>query len=143
MGITANTIANSRPSTTASTSRNNTNKRFVKSNSSTTTRLERVGTTRSTRGTRNNRREPNERPSTTSNTISYAKYSKENLPNTGSNDETTKSRIKKRATVPRPFTFTSRRKAKATPKHIRNQRDALARRRAREQGKGTRQTRFF
>merc|ERR1712028_316332 len=133
MGITANTIANSRPSTTTSTSRNNANKRFVKSNSSTTTRLERAGTTRSTRGTRSNRREPNERPSTTSNTISYAKYSKENLPNTGTNDETTKSRIKKRATVPRPFTFTSRRK----------QRDALARRRAREQGKGTRQTRFF
>ena len=77
-------------------------------------------------------------------------HSKENLSNVMARGQEQQGeeaadakRAKKRLTVPKPFTFTSRRKAKATPKHIRNQRDALARRRAREQGKGTRQTRFF
>ena len=94
------------------------------------------------------------RPVTLSSSRSTQQQSKENLPNSGTTrgqqqqlqqgeDADTTLKRKKKVTVPKPFTFTSRRKAKATPKHIRNQRDALRRRRAREQGKGTRQTRFF
>jgi len=70
-------------------------------------------------------------------------HHKENVPNADDERKAPVRRTKKRTTVPKPFTFTSRRKAKATPKHIRNQREALARRKAREQGRGTRQTRFF
>merc|ERR1712028_86198 len=94
------------------------------------------------------------RPVTLSSSRSTQQQSKENLPNSGTTrgqqqqlqqgeDSDSTLKRKKKVTVPKPFTFTSRRKAKATPKHIRNQRDALRRRRAREQGKGTRQTRFF
>jgi hypothetical protein len=83
------------------------------------------------------------------NTSTYAR-SKENMPNqdetsSGTDTETAERRVAriKKATVPRPFTFTSRRKQRSTPKHIRFQREALARRAEREANKGTRRTRFF
>merc|ERR1711924_434883 len=83
------------------------------------------------------------------NTSTYAR-SKENMPNqdetsSSADTETTERRVAriKKATVPRPFTFTSRRKQRSTPKHIRFQREALARRAEREANKGTRRTRFF
>ena len=49
----------------------------------------------------------------------------------------------RKTTVPKPFTFTSRRKQRSTPKHIRFQREALARRAEREAKRGTRRTQFF
>ena len=147
MSINNSTTSSSRASAVVGT----TSSRFVKSNSSTSTRLfdrsDRYAKTNSSTSTgtslskaRTNRT----RPSTVAIVGGTGRTSKENVANR--NDETSTAplrRVKKKVTVPRPFTFTSRRKTRATPKHIRNQRDALARRRAREQGKGTRQTRFF
>merc|ERR1711871_1832154 len=52
-------------------------------------------------------------------------------------------RSRKKTTDPKPFTFAKRGKQKRSPKHIRNRREAHARRAAREARKGTRQTRFF
>eukprot|EP00949_MAST-11_sp_MAST-11-sp1_P004188 g4188.t1 len=55
-------------------------------------------------------------------------------------------RRKKKATVPKPFNFSSRRNKFGTPKHIRAQREAKARRAAREANRlqsGTRRTKYF
>merc|ERR1711916_205199 len=55
-------------------------------------------------------------------------------------------RRKKKATVPKPFNFSSRRNKFGTPKHIRAQREAKARRAAREANRtrpGTRHTKYF
>ena len=68
--------------------------------------------------------------------------SKENMPNQDAVESGSK-RVRKKTTVPQPFTFTSRRKQRSTPKHIRFQREALARRAEREASKGTRKTRFY
>lgn len=80
-------------------------------------------------------------------TASSNARSKENMPNQDvdniSADADKRAARNKNATVPRPFTFTSRRKQRSTPKHIRFQREALARRAEREANKGTRRTRFF
>eukprot|EP00946_MAST-07B_sp_MAST-7B-sp1_P003332 g3332.t1 len=66
-----------------------------------------------------------------------------NVSSTASEAKAKRAGRSKKTTVPKPFTFTSRRKQRSTPKHIRFQREALARRAEREAKRGTRRTQFF